>query len=128
MTDCRSFLRMAIMGAAGLLVAGCDQISQSSWGPKVLSKAEGLNRRVQALLAPSSAMAQEYTEADISPTFHPNGTTMPDTDEYQTLMANNFKDYTLKVTGLVGKPGEFSIDGSEHDGLSVFTQGFRVRL
>jgi len=101
---------MAIMGTAGLLVAGCDKISQSSWGPKVLGKAQGLNRRVQALLSPSSAMAKEYTEADISPTFHPNGTTMPDTDEYQALMANNFRDYKLKVTGLVSKPGEFSID------------------
>ena len=110
MIDRRSFMRMAIMGGAGLLVAGCDKISQSSWGPKVLGKAEGLNRRVQALLAPSSAMAQEYTEADISPTFHPNGTTMPDTDAYQALMANNFRDYKLKVTGLVSRPGEFSID------------------
>jgi len=110
MTDRRTFLRMAIMGTAGLLVAGCDKISQSSWGPKVLGKAQGLNRRVQALLSPSSAMAKEYTEADISPTFHPNGTTMPDTDEYQALMANNFRDYKLKVTGLVSKPGEFSID------------------
>jgi DMSO/TMAO reductase YedYZ molybdopterin-dependent catalytic subunit len=110
MTDRRTFLRMAIMGTAGLLVAGCDKISQSSWGPKVLGKAQGLNRRVQALLSPSSAMAKEYTEADISPTFHPNGTTMPDTDEYQALMANNFRDYKLKVTGLVTTPGEFSID------------------
>ena len=110
MTDRRTFLRMALMGTAGLLVAGCDKISQSSWGPKVLGKAQGLNRRVQALLSPSSAMAKEYTEADISPTFHPNGTTMPDTDEYQALMANNFRDYKLKVTGLVSKPGEFSID------------------
>ena len=110
MTDRRTFLRMAIMGTAGLLVAGCDKISQSSWGPKVLGKAQGLNRRVQALLSPSSAMAKEYTEADISPTFHPNGTTMPDTPEYQALMANNFRDYKLKVTGLVTKPGEFSID------------------
>jgi len=110
MIDRRSFMRMAIMGTAGLLVAGCDKISQSSWGPKVLSKAEGLNRVVQALLAPSSAMAQEYPESDISPTFHPNGTTMPDTDAYQALMSNNFRDYKLKVTGLVTRPGEFSID------------------
>ena len=80
MTDRRSFLRMTLLGAAGLVVAGCDKISQSSWGPKVLGKAEGLNRRVQALLAPSSAMAKEFTEADISAVFHPNGTTMPNTD------------------------------------------------
>jgi DMSO/TMAO reductase YedYZ molybdopterin-dependent catalytic subunit len=110
MTDRRSFLRMAIMGTAGILVAGCDRISQSSWGPKVLGSAEGLNRRVQALLAPSRTMAREYSEADISSVFHPNGTTMPDTPEYQALMANQFRDYKLKVDGLVSRPATLSIE------------------
>ena len=110
MTDRRSFLRMAIMGTAGLLVAGCDRISQSSWGPKVLGKAEGLNRRVQALLAPSSAMAQEFSEADISPVFRPNGTVMPNTPAYQALLANQFRDYKLQVDGLVSRPTVLSID------------------
>ena len=110
MTDRRLFLRMAIMGTAGLLVAGCDRISQSSWGPKVLGKAEGLNRRVQALLAPSSAMAQEFSEADISPVFRPNGTVMPTTPAYQALLANQFRDYKLQVDGLVSRPAMLSID------------------
>lgn len=110
MTDRRSFLRMAIMGTAGLLVAGCDKISQSSWGPKVLNKAQGLNQRVQALLAPSSAMAKEYTEADLSAVFRSNGTAMPTTQVYQQLLANQFRDYRLQVDGLVDHPGSFSID------------------
>jgi len=110
MTDRRSFLRMVIMGTASLIVAGCDRISQSSWGPKVLGKAEGLNRRVQALLAPSSAMAKEYTEADISPVFRPNGTTLPNTPAYQALLANQFRDYRLQVDGLVSRPAMLSID------------------
>ena len=110
MTDRRSFLRMVVMGTASLIVAGCDRISQSSWGPKVLGKAEGLNRRVQALLAPSSAMAKEYTEADISPVFRPNGTTMPNTPAYQALLANQFRDYKLQVDGMVSRPAMLSID------------------
>ena len=110
MTDRRSFLRVVIMGTASLIVAGCDRISQSSWGPKVLGKAEGLNRRVQALLAPSSAMAKEYTEADISPVFRPNGTIMPNTPAYQALLANQFRDYRLQVDGLVSRPAMLSID------------------
>ncbi len=110
MTDRRSFLRLAIMGAAGILVAGCDQISQSSWGPKILGKAEGLNRRVQALLSPSSAMAPEYSEADISAVFRANGTTMPTTEAYQALLANQFRDYKLQVDGLVSRPALLSID------------------
>jgi DMSO/TMAO reductase YedYZ molybdopterin-dependent catalytic subunit len=110
MTDRRSFIRMAIMGTAGIIVAGCDRISQSDWGPKVLNKAQGLNRRVQALLAPSSAMAKEYTEADLSPVFRSNGTAMPTTEDYQALLANGFRDYRLQVGGLVDRPMSFSID------------------
>lgn len=110
MTDRRSFLRLTIMGAAGILVAGCDRISQSSWGPKILGKAEGLNRRVQALLAPSSAMAPEYSEGDISKVFRANGTTMPSTEAYQALLANQFRDYKLQVDGLVSRPALLSID------------------
>jgi len=110
MTDRRSFLRMAIMGTAGIVVAGCDRISQSRWGTRVLGSAEGLNRRVQALLAPSSAMAKEYSEADISSVFHPNGTTMPTTPTYQALLANRFRDYKLQVDGLVSRPTKLSID------------------
>lgn len=110
MTDRRSFLRMAVMGTAGILVAGCDRISQSRWGPKVLGTAEGLNRRVQALLSPSSAMATEYGEADISAVFRPNGTTMPATAAYRALLANQFRDYRLQVGGLVDRPATLSID------------------
>ena len=110
MTDRRSFLRLAIGGAASLVLAGCDRISESSWGPKVLNKAQGLNRRVQALLAPSSALAKEYTEADLSPVFRSNGTAMPTTTAYQALLANGFRDYRLQVGGLVDRPLSFSID------------------
>jgi DMSO/TMAO reductase YedYZ molybdopterin-dependent catalytic subunit len=101
---------MAILGTAGILVAGCDRISQSHWGTRVLGSAEGLNRRVQALLAPSSSMAKEYSEADISPVFHPNGTTMPGTPTYQALLANQFRDYKLQVDGMVSRPARLSID------------------
>lgn len=110
MSDRRSFLRMSVMSTVGLLVAGCDRISQTLWGPSVLDKAEGLNRRVQALLSPSSSMAREYTEADLSPVFHPNGTTMPATPAYQALLANDFRDYRLQVDGLVHRPATLSID------------------
>ena len=76
----------------------------------MLNKAQGLNRRVQALLAPSSAMAKEYTEADLSPVFRSNGTAMPTTAAYQALLANGFRDYRLQVGGLVDRPLSFSID------------------
>lgn len=49
-----------------------------------------------------------YTEKDISPYFWHNGH-YPDSDEYRTLMANGFKDYLLRINGLVENPVELSL-------------------
>ena len=48
------------------------------------------------------ALAPEYTAADISPIFKPNGTDAPDSDEYQALADKNFADWRLDVRGLAG--------------------------
>ncbi|MEZ5171849.1 MAG: molybdopterin-dependent oxidoreductase [Acidimicrobiia bacterium] len=50
-----------------------------------------------------------YTEADISPHLWPNGT-MPDSDEYAALAENAFRDFRLRVDGLVEEPCELSLD------------------
>lgn len=50
----------------------------------------------------------ELTEADISPHFWPNGT-MPNSAEYERLLAGKFTDYRLRVGGMVETPGEFSL-------------------
>jgi DMSO/TMAO reductase YedYZ molybdopterin-dependent catalytic subunit len=110
MHERRRFLRRATLALSAAVLAGCDRISQSSWGPQILGTAETLNRHVQRLLSPASTLAQEYTEADISPVFHPNGSTNPQTDEYLMLAANGFKDYQLQVDGLVERPARLSID------------------
>jgi sulfoxide reductase catalytic subunit YedY len=47
-------------------------------------------------------------EKDISPYFWPNGT-MPDSQEYAALLADNFVGYRLRVDGLVEAPQEFSL-------------------
>ncbi len=50
-----------------------------------------------------------YTKKDISPYFWPNGK-MPDSKEWEDLKGNNFKDYKLKIYGLVENPIELSLD------------------
>jgi len=49
-----------------------------------------------------------YTEKDISPYFWPNGK-MPVSDEWKSLAANEFRDFKLKVGGLVENPVELSL-------------------
>lgn len=51
---------------------------------------------------------QHYKKSDISPFFRVNGYP-PTTDEYVKLQKNGFKDWKLKVTGLVENPLEMSL-------------------
>lgn len=52
---------------------------------------------------------QKYTKDDISPFFRVNGYP-PTSEEYNKLKANNFKDWKLKVHGMVENPMELSLD------------------
>ena len=104
----RFIMRALALGGAGLL-AGCDRLSRTEWFPALLQSAEGLTRRAQHLVTPRRTMAQEFSEADLSPSFRSNGTANPDNPQYQALAANGFSDYRLKVGGLVERPRSFSL-------------------
>ncbi|WP_448102301.1 molybdopterin-binding protein [Luteibacter jiangsuensis] len=110
MTDRRHFLRNTLLALGGATLAGCDRISESETGARVLESAESVTRRVQRFLSPSRSLAKEYAESDISPVFKPNGTTMPDTPLYQSLLRGGFADYRLQVDGLVARPARLSLE------------------
>ncbi|HET9463615.1 MAG TPA: molybdopterin-binding protein [Thiobacillus sp.] len=105
----RRFLRRALAAGGALLLSGCDQLSRSAWFTRLLGSAEKLNFATQRLLLPRKAMAQEFTEADLSPFFRSNGTSNPDNPGYQALVANGFDDYRLQVGGLVARPRAYSL-------------------
>ncbi|BBP04434.1 molybdopterin oxidoreductase [Sulfuriferula plumbiphila] len=107
----RTFLLRAFTSGSLLLLAGCERLSRSEWFPKVLDSAEKLTQATQHLIAPRQAMAQEFTEADLSPQFRSNGTSNPENPQYQALAANSFADYRLQVGGLVARPTAFSLTG-----------------
>jgi DMSO/TMAO reductase YedYZ molybdopterin-dependent catalytic subunit len=106
----RGFIAKALASVCTAALAGCDAISRSSWAPRVLSAGEHANKAVQRLLTSRTSMAQEFTEADLSPTFRSNGTSNPEDDEYQRLAASGFRDWKLRVNGLVRAPAELSLD------------------
>ncbi len=105
----RSFLLRLGTGLAAAALAGCDAISRSSWGPKLLGAGEMLNRISQRALTSRTSMAQEFTETDLSPSFRSNGTSEPDDETYRQLATNGFRDWTLRVDGLVRGPADFSL-------------------
>ena len=50
----------------------------------------------------------QFTEKDISPYFWPNGT-MPNSAAFDDLVAKNFADYRLRISGLVERPRDLSM-------------------
>jgi DMSO/TMAO reductase YedYZ molybdopterin-dependent catalytic subunit len=68
-----------------------------------------LTRSVQRLLIGRHALAPEYSPADISKSFRPNGTINPDTAEYNQHVQKGFADWRLAVGGLVERPLQLSL-------------------
>jgi len=106
----RRFLLRALAAGGTLLLSGCDRLSHSAWFTRMLDSAEKLTFGTQRLLLPRKAMAQEFTEADLSPDLRSNGTNNPANPLYQALAANRFADYRLQVGGLVAQPRAYSLD------------------
>jgi len=105
----RRFLASAFGVPGALALAGCDALSQTAWAPKILAAGEKLSSATQHLIAPRRAMAQEFSEADLSPRFRSNGTSMPANPQYLALANRGFADYRLAVNGLVEKPASLSL-------------------
>ncbi|HQS99208.1 MAG: molybdopterin-binding protein [Hydrogenophilales bacterium 16-64-46] len=106
----RRFFGRALAAGSGLLLTGCDQLSQNAWFTRVLGSAEKLTQGTQRLLLSRKSMAQEFSEADISPQFRSNGTSNPNNPLYQTWVASGFADYRLQVDGLVARPRAYTLD------------------
>lgn len=107
--DRRRFLT-GLLHAVGLFcLSSCDRLSRAPWFQSVLGSAEKLNQKTGRWISSRRAMAQEYTEKDISADFRGNGTTDPDNEEYQALAESGFADWRLQVQGLVETPLTFSL-------------------
>ncbi len=104
----RRFLLGAFAGVSTWVLAGCDKLNESSWFPKVLAFGETLNQGAHKIIA-RRAMAQEFTEADLSPSFRGNGNTNPDDEDYQEHVKANFANWVLEIDGLVEQPSKFSL-------------------
>ncbi len=105
----RKFLVRAAASASALALGGCDELSEKPWVLNLLGGVEKLTKSAQRLFAGSSALAPEYEKKDIAPVFRANGTLNPATPAYETHLANGFRDWRVKVGGLVDKPLSLSI-------------------
>ncbi len=105
----RQLLVLGSASASGLVLAGCDRISNSPTGLGVLESAEKLTQASQRLILDRHKLAHEFSAADISPIFKANGTTQPDTADYMQVAENGFSDWRLVIDGLVDRPQSLSL-------------------
>ena len=96
---------LAFLGGITLTIAAND----FSWKyPGVLQKISALTvSPIMDLLFDRNVRVQ-YKKKDISPYFWPNGS-LPTSDEWLNLKADDWKGYRLKVDGLVENPVELSL-------------------
>ncbi|MEO6341358.1 MAG: molybdopterin-dependent oxidoreductase, partial [Caulobacteraceae bacterium] len=93
----------------GLLLAGCDRLSAAPKFQSLLASAERASFGAQRILLSGQPLAREFKEADLSPVFKANGSTMPDDPAYLATMQNGFADWRLKIDGLVARPASLSM-------------------
>ena len=107
----RRFLTRTLGSTGALLLAGCDKLNQSPAFQKLLSTGEALSKSsAHHLVSGQMSMAQEFSPADLSPSFRGNGNTNPTGADYKAMAANGFADWKLVVDGLVEHPGAWSLD------------------
>jgi DMSO/TMAO reductase YedYZ molybdopterin-dependent catalytic subunit len=92
------------LGAGGLILSGCGPLHRSETFQSGLRRFEALNMHAQRTLGLGMSHAREFAPEHISPTFRGNGTMMPDTPDYQRLLAGRFADWRLTVDGMVARP------------------------
>jgi DMSO/TMAO reductase YedYZ molybdopterin-dependent catalytic subunit len=103
--------RRRLIGSLGTaaLLTGCDKLDGSPGFRKLLRSGEGLTMRAQRIITDRTALAREFSPADMSPVFRANGTRMPGSSEYAAHAANRFADWRLTVDGLVARPLSLSL-------------------
>jgi DMSO/TMAO reductase YedYZ molybdopterin-dependent catalytic subunit/thiosulfate reductase cytochrome b subunit len=111
--DAQSFTGLYIGIAIVLFVVLCCFVALwLSWHhPRPLQKAQAfINGNLWRRSINTFTPRRFYKKEDISPYFWPNGKIPEDSEEWKALAKNDFKDYKLRVKGLVENPLELSLD------------------
>jgi DMSO/TMAO reductase YedYZ molybdopterin-dependent catalytic subunit len=105
----RRLLRGAFVATASSLLAACDRLSGNERFVDVLKSAQHASHAAHRVVAGRKAMAQEFSEADIAPSFRGNGTLMPDDADYREHVRGMFGRWKLQVGGRVEAPAAFTL-------------------
>ena len=102
----RALLLGAAAGAAGLI--GVDAL-RGGLTAQVLSASQALTIRTQRILLRRRPLVREFSYRDISTDFPTNGTIKPVGEDYRRLASGGFRDWALRIEGLVRAPLSLSL-------------------
>jgi len=104
--------RRALLGslaAGGGLMSACSRIDDTAPARTVLDLTDRFTWRAQRLLLAGQPLVRELSVSQISKTFPTNGTILPVGDRYLRLMESEFRNWQLRVDGLVERPLTLSL-------------------
>jgi DMSO/TMAO reductase YedYZ molybdopterin-dependent catalytic subunit len=96
--------KLLAAGTGGLLVSGCDALTRNPAFRDLLELAADLHMPAQRLIVGRDALAREFSEHEMSPTFRANGNTAPADPAFRRHFDGAFATWTLRVDGLVRRP------------------------
>ncbi len=106
----RHWLQRALAAAGSLALSACDRLANSQSVTSTLDAEETWTKHAQRWLLGRDALAPEFSEKDISREAKSNGTSDPDTDDYNRLAQAGFAGWHLQVGGLVARPLHLSLE------------------
>ena len=96
----------------GALLTGCSR--ETFVPPRVrgglIGAADVLTMSTNRVLLSGQQLAREYPRSEIADPFPTWNQTNPRNEEYQRHASEGFRNWRLPITGLVGRPGELSLD------------------
>jgi len=106
------------LSAAGVMLAGCTRMDPPTYG-NLLRVGDNLTYRAHRLLLPEQSLVREYTLQDVTSmpalnTTNPGDPAKSSYSEsdgpiYERLLANDFKEWRISISGSVERPSSFSL-------------------
>ncbi len=96
-------------GVAGFGAAASRWIGMPPDAFSITGVGERLTYSVQRLLTSGQSLAREFPSSRISKV-HPTNGPAPIDPAYRSMAQNGFRDWSLKIEGLVARPASFSLD------------------
>lgn len=94
---------------AGLTLSACERIGSTAPARRALYSADRFTLFMQRLVTDRTALAREFTEAEMSPRFRVNGSRTGAGADYRRHVAENFVNWRFEIGGMVRRPLSLSL-------------------